>query len=119
MAGISFSDNPGHPAFLELAKHRIGDRVRVRVVHVHHLDNMPDDARADLLAAVGRKLKIKDLHLWETGNPQKPFKLTYEFHIAHLRGAPNRNSFLISIFLDDEEIEPVKRAARQRRIRHS
>jgi hypothetical protein len=107
MAAISFSEDPHHPGFAELAEHRIGDRVRI--VRVNHLEYMPDDAKADLLATVGHTLQIKDMLLWETGDSKEPFQLTYEFHIAHLRGAPNRNSFLISIYLDDQEIQPLKK----------
>jgi hypothetical protein len=107
MPAISFTEDPQHPGFAELAKHQIGDRVRI--VRVNQLEHMPDDAKADLLAAVGRTLKIKDILLWETGDPKAPLKLTYEFHIAHLRGAPRRSSFLIWIYLDDQEIKPLRR----------
>jgi hypothetical protein len=107
MASILLSENPEHPAFAELGKHRIGDRVRI--VRINMTDKYADETRRVLQASLGRILTIKEIVLWETGQPARPFHITYEFYVGHLVGAPNNRSWLETIFMDDDEIEPLRK----------
>jgi hypothetical protein len=95
------------PELAKLPKYAIGQPVRIIKANVP--ESAPPDTKRVLGAALGRVLTIKDILLWETGILDRPYHVTYEFYVGHLVGAPNRNSFLESIYLDDDEIKPVKR----------
>jgi|SRR5580704_19373293 hypothetical protein len=106
MPGLSINDVVD-PELAKLPKYGIGDRMRI--VKAGIPDNAPAEAKKILRAAIGRVLVIKDIQLWETGKPEAPYHVTYEFHVGHLNGAPNRWAFLESIYMNDDEIAPVRR----------
>jgi hypothetical protein len=100
------SESPRHSAFAELAKYRIGDRVRIARIKSYAY---AEETRRVLEAALGRILSIKDIVLWETGESARPFHITYAFHVGHLVGGPNNCAWTESIFMDDDEIKPLRR----------
>jgi hypothetical protein len=105
MPALYLSDDPTNAELLRLAKYRIGDRMRIVKASVTSTD--PPDMQRAFNAALGRVLSIKEVSFWETGDPTCPCHISYEFHVAHLLGAPNRWSFLESIEMDKHEIKPV------------
>jgi hypothetical protein len=104
MPALSISDGVG-PELAKLPKYAIGQRVRIVKANVP--ESAPPETKRVLGAALGRVLTIKDILLWETGVADKPYHVTYEFHVGHLVGAPNCNSFLETIYMNDDEIAPL------------
>jgi hypothetical protein len=97
---------------------------KVRVVHVApwvYPNNYPNDAESqarqremelDFAACLGRTFKVKDVA--ETLNHDRKIVL-YQLHIGHVRGQyTNRKAAWISIWVEDNEIEPIKKRASKR-----
>jgi hypothetical protein len=83
---------------------------RVRIGKIRRGKNCPADLVAAYEACEGRILKIKTKERWrEDKAPGVPLIL-YEFYIGHLTGKhSNRNSYMESLYLEEDEIEPLKR----------
>lgn len=107
MSVLYLSELPVDSELHKLAKYEIGDRMRI--VRVKLGEHTPEDLLAAARAVTGRVLSIKEVEFWETGNPDNPYWVTYSFYMAHLRGEPNRRSYLESLYLDEDEIVPVKK----------
>lgn len=95
------------PVLLALPIYAIGEKVRVKQITL--TKNDLKDTKKAFLVALGRVLKIKDIELWETGAPDKPYYITYSFNVGHLtaKRKRKRKTGLESIFLSADEIEPV------------
>ena len=99
------------PELAKLPKYAIGQRVRI--VRANVPETAPPETKSILQKALGRALVIKDILLWETGRPETPYHVTYEFHVGHLNGAPNRWAFMETIYMDDDEVAPVARKSKR------
>jgi hypothetical protein len=110
MPVLRISDGVG-PELAKLPTYAIGQRMRIVSATVP--DNAPPETKNILQKALGRVFTIKDILLWETGRPEIPYQVTYEFHVGHLSGAPNRWAFLETIHVDDDEIEPVAQRSKR------
>lgn len=91
MTVIYASDEPTHPGF-GLAKHKIGDKVRVVKVTLTETDHA--DTKHCLLYALGKVFKIQDISLWETSKSEDPWHIAYEIAVG-------KND---TLFLGDDEI---------------
>lgn len=109
MAGI-YLDEISDPKLLALPKYKVGDTMRVKQIK-GDWNSFPPATRKVFGASVGRKLKVKEIIWWETVDPDHPYMVTYTFYVAHLVGEPNRRSFLQSIYLEEDEVEPVGKSS--------
>ena len=99
------------PELTKLPKYAIGQRVRIVKANVP--GTAAPETKRILQKAVGRVLAIKDIMFWDTGRPETPYHITYEFHVGHLNGAPNRWACMETIFMDDDELAPIGRRSKR------
>lgn len=101
-----YSETPDNPVFHD-AKYKIGDRIKVVQVKVGHPSTFEPETLDVFQKCVGRRFTIKDIMACDPIEGE--FSISYEIHVAHLNGEANCNSYLESVYLDEDEIAPVKK----------
>ena len=103
---LFFSETPDHPAFTNV-KYQIGDMIKVVQICRQHPTTFESETINLFNTCVGRRFKIKDIMAWE--RLDGGYLITHEIYVGHLNGESNRNSYLESIYLEENEIAPVKK----------